>query len=255
MIFVIFLFKNLVIKSFLLIFVGKFNKKMANKLQNRAYCLYLIIMLLFLCSCKDVREQSIRQVVAEWTGKEIQFPEGTPCQSLGQDTVCIDFSNQTYKILLYVDSVGCISCRLRLTEWKRIIAEADTLFAGEVDFLFFFQPKKRDERELQYMFRNNGFRHPVFIDTKNEINKLNKFPSQTEYQCFLLDIDNKVVLIGNPSLNTGIWQLFKRYISERDSKLTQGKKEESLSLSNSTTLPPDLPSKKKGGGKDNELIL
>ena len=212
-----------------------------NKLTGTAYCRYLIIILLFLCSCKDGRKQTIRQVVAEWTGKEIQFPVGIPCQSVGIDTTCIDCSNSNYKILLYVDSMGCTSCRLKLPEWKRIIAEVDTLFAEQVDFLFFFQPKKRDERELQLMFRNNGFRYPVFIDTGNEINKLNKFPSNTEYQCFLLDRDNKVLLIGNPSLNTGIWQLFKKYISERDSKLTQGKKEESLTFINRTTLPPDLP--------------
>ena len=144
--------------------------------MDGAYCRHLIILLLVLCSCNENRRtQTIRQVVAEWTGKEIQFPVGIPCQSLGQDTACIDFSNPTYKILLYVDSAGCSSCRLKLPEWRRIIAEANTLFSGEVDFLFFFQPKKRDERELQYMFRNNGFRHPVFIDTKNEINKSNKY--------------------------------------------------------------------------------
>ena len=214
----------------------------------------IIVSFLLLCSCKEGREQTIRQIVAEWTGKEIQFPVGIPCQSLGQDTACIDFSNPAYKILLYVDSAGCTSCRLKLPEWKRIMAEADTLFSGEVDFLFFFQPKKRDERELQFMFRNNGFRHPVFIDTGNEIDKLNKFPSQTEYQCFLLDSDNRVILIGNPSLNTGVWQLFKKYISERNSKLTQGKKEESLTFLNTATLPPDLPAKKKGGDKSNNLI-
>ena len=175
---------------------------MKSKYSDKAYCQYLIIML-FLISCKNEREQTIMQVVAEW---------------------------------------------------KRIMAEADTLFSGEVDFLFFFQPKKRDERELQLMFRNNGFRHPVFIDTGNEIDKLNKFPSQTEFQCFLLDSDNKVLMVGNPSLNTGIWQLFKKYIAEWDSKLTQGKKEESLTFFNQTTLPPDFLSNKKGGGKNNKLI-
>ena len=186
--------------------------------QGKAYGQYMIIVLLFLCSCKrDGRMQSARQIVAEWTGKEIQFPEGIPCQSLGQDTVCINTHNSTYKILLYVDSTGCSSCRLKqLFEWKNIMAEADSLFSGEVDFLFFFQPKKQDEKELQFLFRQYGFRHPVFIDTKNEIDKLNKFPSQTDYQCFLLDRDNRVLMIGNPSVNTGIWQLFKRYISGRD---------------------------------------
>jgi len=220
-----------------------------NKPDSRAYY-YLMIVLLFLCACKkDGRLQTARQIVAEWTGKEILFPEGMPCQSLGRDTLCINLYSSSYKILLYVDSTGCSSCRLKLPEWKQIIAEADSLFAGEVDFLFFFQPKKQDEKELQFLFRQYGFQHPVFIDTNNEIDKLNTFPSQLDFQCFLLGRDNKVLMIGNPSVNTGIWQLFKRYIAEKDDTLTSGKKEESSLLSNVITLPPAFPQKRKEAAK------
>ena len=189
--------------------------KSENK-QGRAYCQYMMIILLFLCSCKsDRRMQTAKQIVAEWTGKEILFPKGLYCTSIGQDTTCIDLYSDNFKIVFYVDSAGCTSCRLnQLSEWKKIMAESDSLFSGGVDFLFIFQPKKSDERELQIIFRNNGFSHPVFIDTENEIDHLNKFPSQADYQCFLLDRDNKVIMIGNPSNNTGIWALYKKYISE-----------------------------------------
>ena len=184
------------------------------------------------------------------------FPQGIPCQSLGRDTICINPHNSTsYKILLYVDSAGCSSCRLKqLVEWKHIIADADSLYAGEVDFLFFFQPKKRDEQELQSILRNNGFSPPVFIDTNNEIDKLNTFPSQPDYQCFLLDRENNVLLVGNPSYSTSIWQLFKRYIAERDSKLTSGKKEKESYANKTMTLPLAFPSNKKGGCKNSKLV-
>ena len=143
--------------------------RVANKLCG-AYCQYVMIFLLLLCSCKEERrKQRIQQVVAEWTGKEILFPNGIRCQSLDTDIPCSDFSSQNYKILLYVDSAGCSSCRLKLAEWKQLIAEADSLFAGEVDFLFFFQPKKQNEKELQFLFRQNGFQHPVFIDSQKKL--------------------------------------------------------------------------------------
>jgi len=120
-------------------------KRITNR-HKKAYCWYVIILLFLLCSCKEGRRRlNIQQVVAEWTGKEIQFPTGIPCRSMGIDTDCINITNLNYKILLYVDSLGCSSCRLKLSEWKQIIAEADSLFSGEVDFLFFFQPKKQDE--------------------------------------------------------------------------------------------------------------
>ena len=101
--------------------------------------------------------------------------------------------------------------------------------------------KKQDERELQSMFRTSGFSHPVFIDTNNEINSINKFPSRTDYQCFLLDRDNKVLMIGNPSVNAGIWTLYKRIIAERETReSTEEKREESFNDSQQTTLSPDF---------------
>ena len=133
--------------------------------------------------------------------------------------------------------------------------ESDSVFTSKPEFVFFFQPKKRDEKELQSIFRNNGFHHPVFIDKENEIGKINNFPSNPEYQCFLLDKDNKVIMVGNPSLNTGIWTLYKRVISESETTvLTMEKGGEYFIANEKSTLPPHFPSTKKGGRKNTKLI-
>jgi hypothetical protein len=95
--------------------------------------------------------------------------------------------------------------------WNAILAEADSLFPGKVDFLFFFQPK--NERELAYLFKRDGFRHPVFLDRENQLDELNRFPPKMEHRCFLLNSENRVVLIGNPALNPKVWELYKRQIS------------------------------------------
>ncbi|MDR2916483.1 MAG: hypothetical protein LBV74_16925 [Tannerella sp.] len=179
-----------------------------------------IFFIIGLSSCKknNQKDDAIK-IVTEWTGKEIQFPQGIVCTSMGRDTSCIDLHNDNYKIMLYVDSLGCTSCRLKLAEWKKIIDDSDSVFNQKPEFVFFFQPKKKDEKELQFIFKQNGFRHPVFIDKENKIDKLNSFPSKTEYQCFLLDKDNKVLIVGNPSYNPGIWTLYKKVITEREAKL------------------------------------
>ena len=166
-------------------------------------------------SCKNVQYESAAKIVKEWTGKEIKFPEGLTCTSMGKDTTCIDLYSDNYKILIYVDSIGCTSCRLRLSEWKKIINESDTIFSKPIEFIFIFQPKQKEEKELQQIFKNNAFKHPVFIDRKNEIDKLNKLPSRPEFQCFLLDKDSKVVVIGNPT-NKEIWALFTKVVIESD---------------------------------------
>ena len=181
---------------------------------GRAYCHYLILLVLLLCACKDnVRMQTATQIVAEWTGKEIRFPTGIPCHSLGKDTACISIYNNNYKIILYVDSTGCTGCRLKLPELKQLIAEADSLFPGKIDFLIYYQPKSKDVRELDFQMKLYDIRHPVFMDIENQIDRINRFPSDPAFQCFLLDRENKVVAIGNPVTNPQIWELYKQQIS------------------------------------------
>jgi len=68
--------------------------------------------------------------------------------------------------------------------------------------------------EMRYILNTQQFDYPVFIDLKGEINKLNGFPRQELYQCFLLDDNNKVLSIGNPLYNRGIWDLYKKIITE-----------------------------------------
>ena len=170
----------------------------------------LLTACLFVSCQGDKRADDARKVVAEWIGKRIVFPDALPCTVMDRDTACISLSGASFKILTYIDSTGCTSCRLRLADWKKIVAEADSLFQGRVNFLFFFQPKS--EKELTYLLKRDNFRYPVFFDRACRLAGLNRFPSVMEHQCFLLDADNKVVLIGNPALNPQIWKLFKRQI-------------------------------------------
>ena len=174
------------------------------------WVLWIVLLGLFSCK-KDERRTEAEKIVSEWVGKEIKFPSGYECRLLGKDTrLCADLLGREYKVLLYVDSMGCTSCKLRISEWKQRIAESDSLLSDRLGFLFFFHPK--DEKELQFLFKRDGFDYPVFIDHTNQINTLNNFPDKQSYQCFLLDRTNKVVMIGNPAINPRIWELYKEQI-------------------------------------------
>jgi hypothetical protein len=83
--------------------------------------------------------------------------------------------------------------------------------SGKVAFLFYFYPKR--EKDIMYLFQKEKFDYPVYIDRTNSINRLNHFPAQIEFQCFLLDSNNKVLSIGNPTLNPKVWELYKQIIT------------------------------------------
>jgi hypothetical protein len=115
-----------------------------------------------------------------------------------------------------------------LFEWKSLIKGTNSLSAAKLSFLIFFHPK--DNQELQFLLSHNQFDHPVFIDVDNALEQLNHFPKHPEYQCFLLDKDNKVLMLGNPVLNPKIWELYKQTIASEK----QASKPEEL-----TTAQPD----------------
>jgi hypothetical protein len=183
---------------------------------------YGTLFLLLFVSCKENKQRTeAQQIVTAWTGKQILFPDDYQCSFSGKDTashVCSDLFDKEYKILLYVDSAGCSDCRLKLFEWKQLIADADSLFEGKVGFLFFFQPKNK--KEMVYLFKKDAFDYPACMDMNKTIERLNHFPEQPQYQCFLLDRDNRVLMIGNPVMNPKIWELYKAQISGKEETKT-----------------------------------
>ena len=172
--------------------------------------LYIGIIILFL-SCQESRKEHINRLVKEWKKKEIVFPKNPIFTILGNDTVDFKIKKSNYKVVVYVDSTGCVSCKLRLKEWKEFIAYVDSVSGGQVPFLFFFQSK--DNKELRYILKRDNFRLPVCVDSQNEFGKLNRFPSEQMFQTFLLDKDNRVKVIGNPIHNLSVKELYLKEIA------------------------------------------
>ena len=175
--------------------------------------LYLLLLMVYFCSCQESREEAMLRLVQEWSGKEIKFPSRSIFTIQGKDTVDFDFEDADYKVVTYIDSVGCTSCKLQLHRWKQLVAEVDSLTDDSVPFLFYFHPK--DMKELRYLTRRDGFTYPVCFDEQDEINRLNQFPSVMDFQTFLLDKDNKVVAMGNPVLNPNIKDLYLEVITQK----------------------------------------
>ena len=203
-------------------------------------CLCFLNILLFLFSCQKTPQEHITQLVEEWQGKEVRFPETPVFTRQLSDTVDYRIPETEYKVLVYVDSIGCTSCKLQLPKWKEFITYVDSVSGGQVPFLFFFQSK--DNKELRYILKRDNFRLPVCVDSQNEFGKLNRFPSEQMFQTFLLDKDNRVKVIGNPIHNLSVKELYLKEIA--------GVKEtETLAL---TQLVPDQEEYDMGIVAENE---
>lgn len=185
-----------------------------------------ICLLFFVMSCQKNDRAKVETLVNEWNNKEIRFPENPVFTRFVTDTVPYRIPKSNYKVVVFVDSVGCISCKLQLPNWKKFMHEVDSLCDGDVPFVFFFQ--SNNVRELRYILRRDGFSHPVCIDTKDRFNKLNRFPGEMMFQTFLVDSANRVKVIGNPVLNLSVKELYLKELA--------GIKPHSLPV---TTVQPD----------------
>ncbi|GAB6011598.1 hypothetical protein [Viscerimonas tarda] len=182
----------------------------------------LVMVCIFPLSCtQNQKLNESEAIVNEWVGKIILFPAKVSCSFVLKDTVCPNLAATTYKILLYTDSTGCTSCKLKSPYWKDFIQEVEDFEQGKISFLFYFHPQEK--KQLKHLLKHEGFSYPVFIDERNQIDSLNHFPKQQEYQCFLLNKENKVVAMGNPTMNPKIWELYKNIIWGDTTATIQGK--------------------------------
>ena len=180
--------------------------------------LIILIILPIFFSCKNEqkeKEKYIAQLVNEWQGKQIVFPDNLISTRYLTDTTDFRIPQSEYKVLVYVDSIGCTSCKLQLHKWKELIEYTDSVAKEEVPFLFFFHSK--DYKEIRYLLKRDGFDRPVCIDMDDRLNKLNKFPADMTFQTFLLDKNNKVAALGNPVHNTAVKDLYLKQITGKES--------------------------------------
>ena len=158
-----------------------------------------------MCCCMSVDEKEAYRLVDSWVGKEILFPSGM--QFSNKESNNVDFDVQSpYKILVYVDSTGCISCKLKLAEWKVFMRKTDSIAPNLLRYVFVFVTKNNSEAIRALKVSN--FTYPVCLDEDGVFDKLNHFPLEMEFQTFLLDRNNRVLAMGNPVLNPHVRDLY-----------------------------------------------
>ena len=157
--------------------------------------LYILFLFFLLTSCKEDKKEQFARLVQEWQGKEIVFPQDMAFTRFVTEQVEYRIPDVEYKVLIYVDSTGCTSCKLQLPKWKELIAHVDSATNSNIPFIFVFQSK--DDKELRYILKRDNFNRPVCIDR-----------------------DNKVKVIGNPVHNLAVKDL---YLKQMTGKISPGR--------------------------------
>lgn len=178
--------------------------------------LSLVFMFVLIVSCKETETERLTRLVNEWNGKTIYYPDSMRLTAYSLDSVKIKYDKEQsmYTILNYVDSIGCLSCKLQLKRWKELMEDLDSISPNNVNCLFVFNSNEKEK--LIKLLRKAKFDHFVYIDVTDTLNKLNKFIKDESFRTLLLDKDDRVVAVGNPVHVQRIRELYENIIIGND---------------------------------------
>lgn len=172
-------------------------------MRNFVYCFVLL-----LCSCQNQNKGGISDIITEWMGKEIIFLDSI--DYIDNHSICeIQTPDTKFKIINYIDSVGCTPCKLNLSKWNDFIHEVNQI-SDSLSVLILVSDSRFNV--INQISIWDKFTYPIYIDEADSLNKLNHFPSDIRFQTFLLDKDNKVLAIGNPVNNPKVKELYMKII-------------------------------------------
>lgn len=178
----------------------------------------LIGLVLATASCSG-RVDKEKEVLSSLLGREIVIPDSLVCRIL--DTpIDYDMSDADYKIITYIDSSGCTPCRMKLPLWNELINEFKSSEDVEVGFLMILNSEP--DKEIIYDIKRDAFLHPVVFDSDGLYDSANRLPAGDEYHTLLLDIDNRVVCVGNPVFNPKIRELYRQIITGSKQQTERG---------------------------------
>lgn len=177
---------------------------------------YLGICLTLFCSCHNNKSQH-RKIVDDLLGKEISIPQNLRYQII-DDSFKYDFTDADFKILCIINSKECTRCMMKLKEWDRLIN--DLKYRHHiVDINFLMVINTMDEANIIKLLKSEVFLHPITIDKSNTFSISNSFPCDDVYTTYLIDRENRIIAIGNPTINPKVCELYEELITKEEEKM------------------------------------
>lgn len=181
-------------------------------MKYRALTIVLFV-LVALTSCKNRFEREAESIVKEWTGKTIvNIPDSNYIVHNGKTLDTCSLAKSELMIVSYINRSEATSCMLHLHDWEKFISYIDSLTNKQVKCALIANPENK--YEFIDILEKYGFKHPIYIDEKDDFNKANHFPSKMSFHTFLVDNKNKVIFIGNPINSKGVRESYINLLAE-----------------------------------------
>ena len=173
------------------------------------FIVFFLFLIFGVFSCENTNPDAITQAKKLY-GKKIKFPKD--CISLGADehVHSIDFNlTKQLKIVTYLDKNSCSECALNiLKHWEMFLQEVSDYPIAFVPVVY-----PNDTTDLKNALKALQIDFLLFYDKENKFLKMNKMEKTlARNRSFLLNADNKIIVIGEPLASEELWQVYKNAI-------------------------------------------
>lgn len=175
----------------------------------------LFSFVLFDGACSS-RERQFAKEIEILRSEAIRLPSEGLIMQLGTELQKIKMNMKELKLIVYTDSIGCTTCAINhIHLWESYIDYSKQI-NNQLRFYFIFSPMKSELRKIKLMIANTILDYPILLDSLREFEKLNPhLPKSRALHTFLLDENNKVILVGNPLQNKKIKDMFYKIVEEK----------------------------------------
>ena len=175
-------------------------------------CTILILILGFIFCSKE--NSKVQEEASRWMGDTLELPRVS--QVLYKDSLYrkqkLINENPKLKVTTFIWG-ECQSCVEDLKKWEHFFEFVHSKRDVE---MFFYLNIQEISFFIKNYYDNNFFKYPLIIDKKLNYLTKNDLPFKNKvYQTFLLDSNNKVILVGNPIYNKKLMKLYKQEINKR----------------------------------------
>ena len=176
--------------------------------------LLLFFVNLTLLSCgKSKIEEDINSLM----GKRVSVPSSVFLRYNDVSATYLDSCE--YKYVVYLDSTVCSSCTLKNLYYWEVLRDSVATLDKNVALIFIYAPSKGETGRFLNDLKNGHEQLLSYVDTSGYFRRENPFiPDNSNLHAFLLDGNNRIIMVGNAQSNPAVEKLFFHIITDSHEK-------------------------------------
>ena len=185
-------------------------------MRKIGYILSFTIGCCIITACNSHKED-VQKALEKMQSSTICIPyERMECWT--SDSILEDrpWNKAKLKLVHYVDSATCSTCYLQKIAIYGLLFSMEAQSNNDFYNVFIINPNIIAKKKLISDFSGKLIPQTIFVDSTNVFMESNpNLPSESMYHTFMLDENNKVILVGNPMLNKQIEDMMLSIVEEK----------------------------------------